>query len=342
MDSIFGCNSIVYKGIVYNNDAVVKDTSKTIYGCDSLYSTHYIFIQKIIAITTNDTIVGCGKVVYKTNTYLVNTLINDTIKSSFGCDSIFNVHNIVILPKPIISVTKDTTICFGDTAKLYASSNANVFWVNSITNPLIIYPPYDTVCKAIAINNFNCQDSATTKVSVQHFTINISLSPNPASKDDNIFVTTQSVSNYNIYNWSISPNTLFFNNTNTTINFKADSNCIVVAKGLSMEGCRDSAFGELIVRPNLANIFIPNVFSPNNDNINDFWIIKNLNLFLGASVTIFNRNGQIVFNSVGYNKPWNGTFMNTGKELPVGVYYYIIKIAGELSKNYTGTITLLK
>jgi gliding motility-associated-like protein len=342
VDSIFGCNSIVYKGIVYNNDTVVKDTSKTIYGCDSLYSTHYIFIQKIIAITTNDTIVGCGKVVYKTNTYLVNTLINDTIISSFGCDSILNVHNIVILPKPIISVTKDTTICFGDTAKLYAISNANVFWVNSITNPLIIYPPYDTVSKAIAINNFNCKDSATTKVSVQHFAINISLSPNPASKGDNIFVTTQSVSNYNIYNWSSSPNTLFFNNTNTTINFKADSNCIVVAKGLSIEGCKDSAFGELIVRPNLANVFIPNAFSPNNDNINDYWVIKNLNLFLGTTVTVFNRNGQIVFNSVGYNKPWNGTFMNTGQLLPLGVYYYIIKIGGELSKIFNGTITILK
>ncbi len=66
----------------------------------------------------------------------------------------------------------------------------------------------------------------------------------------------------------------------------------------------------------------PNAFTPNGDGINDTWEIKNLQPYAGASITIFNRNGQRVYASVGYNVPWDGR-MN-GSDLPAGVYYYII------------------
>jgi gliding motility-associated-like protein len=67
---------------------------------------------------------------------------------------------------------------------------------------------------------------------------------------------------------------------------------------------------------------IPNTFTPNGDGINDVWEIKNLQAYDGASITIFNRNGQRVYAATGYSKPWDGR-MN-GSDLPVGVYYYII------------------
>jgi gliding motility-associated-like protein len=67
---------------------------------------------------------------------------------------------------------------------------------------------------------------------------------------------------------------------------------------------------------------IPNVFSPNGDGINDRWEIKYLESYPGATVQIYNRYGQAVFQSVGYNKAWDGT--QNGKPLPAGTYYYII------------------
>ena len=85
-------------------------------------------------------------------------------------------------------------------------------------------------------------------------------------------------------------------------------------------------------------IKIPNAFTPNGDGINDYWNIKGIDQFAGATVNIFNRNGQLVFHSIGYPKPFNGLY--GGKRLPTGVYYYTIdvklpqcfgKISGDLT-----------
>ena len=67
---------------------------------------------------------------------------------------------------------------------------------------------------------------------------------------------------------------------------------------------------------------IPTAFSPNGDGINDTWVIKYLNSYPGATVDVFDRDGQPVFHSEGYNINWDGTF--NGKPLPIGTYYYII------------------
>ena len=67
---------------------------------------------------------------------------------------------------------------------------------------------------------------------------------------------------------------------------------------------------------------IPNVFTPNKDGINDTWVIRYLERYAGCVVEIYNRYGQLVFRSIGYNKPWDGTY--NGKEAPAGTYYYIV------------------
>lgn len=84
---------------------------------------------------------------------------------------------------------------------------------------------------------------------------------------------------------------------------------------------------------------IPNAFSPNGDGINDLWNIKYLESYPGATVDVYNRYGQVVFRSIGYSKPWDGS--TDGKVLPVGTYYYIIN-----PKNgkpvMTGSITIIR
>jgi gliding motility-associated-like protein len=67
---------------------------------------------------------------------------------------------------------------------------------------------------------------------------------------------------------------------------------------------------------------IPNVFTPNGDGINDTWMIAALDSYPGCTVNVYNRYGQLVYQSTGYLKPWDGT--SKGKELAAGTYYYII------------------
>lgn len=87
----------------------------------------------------------------------------------------------------------------------------------------------------------------------------------------------------------------------------------------SEDGCMaaDSVFVKVLKTPT-----IPNVFTPNGDGVNDRWEIKYIDSYPGAVVKIFNRYGQAVFESVGYSKPWDGTY--NGKQVPAGTYYYLI------------------
>ena len=75
--------------------------------------------------------------------------------------------------------------------------------------------------------------------------------------------------------------------------------------------------------------FIPEVFTPNNDGINDVLKIKGLENYPNAAITVFNQWGQVVYRSgSAYKNNWNG--MNTegekfekGVVLPEGIYFYI-------------------
>lgn len=83
---------------------------------------------------------------------------------------------------------------------------------------------------------------------------------------------------------------------------------------------------------------IPNAITPNGDGINDYWNIKGIEKFPDAVVQIFNRNGQKVFNSRGYGRPFDGT--SNGDRLPVGVYYYIINLTTDC--NISGSLTIIR
>ncbi len=84
---------------------------------------------------------------------------------------------------------------------------------------------------------------------------------------------------------------------------------------------------------------IPNTFTPNNDGIHDTWVIKYLDSYPNCFVQVFTRTGQLVFESKGYKKPWDG---NKGtKLLPFDTYYYIIE-PGSGRKPLTGYVTIVK
>jgi len=89
----------------------------------------------------------------------------------------------------------------------------------------------------------------------------------------------------------------------------------------------------------LQNIEAPNSFTPNGDGVNDVWNIKYLDTYPNASVEIFNRNGDRIYYSKGYTKPFDGNFNNN--PLPVGTYYYIIS-PNSGRKSITGALTIIR
>lgn len=80
------------------------------------------------------------------------------------------------------------------------------------------------------------------------------------------------------------------------------------------------------------SLTIPNVFSPNGDNTNDYFLIENIHQYPDNYFVVFNRWGKKVYERVGYTEtePWDGSFMGSSRVCPTGVYYYILKV-----DNYT-------
>jgi gliding motility-associated-like protein len=148
-----------------------------------------------------------------------------------------------------------------------------------------------------------------------------------------IAATATGSSNY-VYRWSPVTD---LNNPNTlqpVTKPTVDRTYVLTVTGAGGCSSSDDVFVKVLLAP-----VIPNVFSPNGDGINDVWNIRYLNSYIGASVKVFDRYGKMIFESIGYNTPWDGK--KAGKELPVGVYYYIIDPKNG-RKAMSGSVTILR
>ena len=85
---------------------------------------------------------------------------------------------------------------------------------------------------------------------------------------------------------------------------------------------------------------IPTAFTPNNDGENDTWNISNITQYPQVRVTIFSSNGHEIFSSNGYEREWDGTYR--GDKLPMGTYYYVIRLNDNQDRTFKGFVTILQ
>lgn len=90
---------------------------------------------------------------------------------------------------------------------------------------------------------------------------------------------------------------------------------------------------------NVPCIGVYNVITPNGDVNNDIWIIDNIDLFPDCEIKIYNQY-NIIFESVGYTQPWDGTDKN-GELVPSGTYFYEILLHKNNYKPYLGAIEVI-
>jgi gliding motility-associated-like protein len=112
--------------------------------------------------------------------------------------------------------------------------------------------------------------------------------------------------------------------------------CLIVTSG---NGCTDTTCFAVDVLPH--DIEVPNVFTPNGDNINDLLVFENLEFFPGTRLAVYDRWGVLVFENDNYQNDWNGKKMNNGGECVDGTYYFILNGSG-LKAPVTGFVTLIR
>jgi len=87
------------------------------------------------------------------------------------------------------------------------------------------------------------------------------------------------------------------------------------------------------------NISIPNIFSPNGDDVNDLFVIDGIEVYERNFIRIHNRWGKVVFEDDDYRNNWNGS-TQSGEQLEAGTYFYYIRSGGGVE--YSGSITLIR
>ena len=85
------------------------------------------------------------------------------------------------------------------------------------------------------------------------------------------------------------------------------------------------------------DLFIPQGFSPNGDGVNDRWEVTGIAAFPGNTLKVFNRWGQLVFESYGYENEWDGRAM-FGRDLPDATYFYVLNLTSD--RTYNGHVIL--
>jgi gliding motility-associated-like protein len=106
-------------------------------------------------------------------------------------------------------------------------------------------------------------------------------------------------------------------------------------------GCTDSAY-TLVTGPVL--LYIPTAFTPNNDGINDAFKVVITDV-VEYEISIFNRWGELVFQSVNPDEVWIGNNMNSGEHyVPNGIYSYRVKWKGARTdaEEFSGSIELMR
>src|SRR5690606_13536199 len=91
--------------------------------------------------------------------------------------------------------------------------------------------------------------------------------------------------------------------------------------------------------------YIPNVFSPNGDSKNDTFQVVGLSLDQ-FSMEVFNRWGQLMYNTNNPALGWNGGLDNSASDVPDGTYFYVITFKDNCSTEpltrHHGHVTLVR
>jgi len=319
-------------------------------GTDTLTAIVHVEPLPVITISGNDSVCSGTKTVLTASgasTYMWNTgntnssitvapasTITYTVTGTLGKCPADTTYVVKVTPKPVGTISGLAQVCKGDSVTLNASGGGTYHWSNGATGSSIsLVLNKDTNVYVVVTNG--CSDTVYHSVTV------------PVSKGitaccDTIITpggtAILSASGAVGYVWTPSANVNCYTCPNTAA--VPGSNTTYTVTGTDSNGCTSSAI--IIVDIECIDFLVPNVFTPNGDGDNDLFVIHAEREPI-YSIEIYDRWGVKMYSSANAAAYWNGKIDNTGKEVPDGVYYYIIKAdCGGKNYNHTGFVQVIR
>jgi gliding motility-associated-like protein len=238
---------------------------------------------------------------------------------------------------------------------LWTSSPASAIPFSNIEiNPVTYSPPLEDVTYKLQVaDSFLCNSESSFPYTSIHVKADFTADPVKGEAPLDVSFTDKSIRGTKMYTWEFgekNPDGL----KKPDLIIKKDSLWVLASPVLhryyipgeysvkltieSDQGCIDSMrFDKIVV--DLSELHIPNVFTPDGDGINDFFVVESKSL-RSLYVEIFSRSGLMVHSFTGEReilkdyKGWDGNVNKSSIHASPGVYFYIIRAVGWDEKVY--------
>ncbi|MCX6185777.1 MAG: gliding motility-associated C-terminal domain-containing protein [Bacteroidetes bacterium] len=346
----------------YSNSGVNNVKLKIVFtnGCsDSAYKTVNVFNAPDPSFTLSDSLVCISNdsITIKTTitggSFTGATVINGvfhptdtgmfkityTIGNGNCIDSTSKFIHVFAMPDASFSMS-DSIVCVGANPIVFTPKNMNGLFSGEPLSSNIFKPiKSGTFLFTYTLSNSKCIATTTKKIIVANkpkASFTYSPDTNYVNIPVNFIPDTIGIKSF-LWNFGdgSSDSIIFPSHT-----FKTENIFKVWLKVTSKYGCEDSTYRDVKIS-NKKSFAVPNVFSPNNDNVNDKFLIKSSSIDK-YHISIYNRWGSLVYESNNIEEGWDGTFMQ--QPCSDAVYYYIANIidTNHIEQNIYGTVTLIR
>lgn len=261
-------------------------------------------------------------------------LISYTISSACGATDTVIINVVEEIESNITAVTE---LCSNNTPILIEGLPGPGTWSGAETtgvNTGVFNPQTAEIGENIItyIPSIFCATNATHSIEV-HALIN----PNPELVSEICFGQTSELNlgegEWNSYLWST---------TNTSSSITVNISGEYAVEFSDSNECVQEIIFTVLDKDDCELITMPNVFTPNNDLSNDFFIPIEYEFISQSTIKIFNRWGAVVWNTNEIEKGWNGKHFN--ENCSEGVYFWLIdyKTNKDVYKTISGNVSLFR
>lgn len=250
---------------------------------------------------------------------LTNTMYYVTVTDVNLCSNSDSVE-VSVNPLPVISITPhNPAICMDSTIEITGHGASIYYWSPSTSlssfmgTTVTAFPEITTTYRVTGISTDNCPNTTEFKINVYETPVSILTDTSYLCMGDELILNAGFNMNAE-YLWQDGSSSQYYE---------------VLAPGyywvaIQNEGCTivDTAYVDVCT-----DLWIPNAFTPDQNNINDFWLPKAFTPLKSYDLKIFNRWGEILFESHDIEIGWDGKV--NGNDCPEGSYMYLITYLGQ-------------